>query len=484
MPAIYISYPGSDDRAGWDARERLVDQLSQSDGVQIYPETPPDKITDAEIADLLRRSDCSLHFLCVTPGRLNEEGKGLAQRQFELAEEEERGRSKSDYPSREAGIFYVKSRILAEVEELSFEPEEWDLPGGAMEGIVPTKELRFHLHFVCRVIKQRPPVRVFYSYARKDKMHLQELRKSLVTSRRNGSVLEWHDGLLQPGEDWNQETADALKDCDALVYLVTPDAIASSYAYLKEYRVAKRLGKKVVPVAVVPAILEDTDLNESQMIPLDSHRLKPVEEWDSPSKAWKEVASQLRQTFSSLSDSIRRESASVRIAPCSDLAEFKEIVSRRFELHKSKPRDLIPEALGPMIFLDWVKQPEPEDHEFRKIKEELVKRGRITAKQPQRPFSAEAMYGCSDAVVLYCRDREEETATQLQQWLWRVERRRRSRSDLPKCILVLDRYKGRKGLTKKQFADYLPQGGSVVVVQEQQRKLESLLTPLWERIAV
>ncbi len=217
MHRIYLAYPSPDDPESLASRERLVSQLGQYGGIEILPHEPVSEITDEQISAALGSATLSVHFLGIAPGKCDVRGRGIVQRQFEIAEESERGKAAANSRSSDPKIVYLKSRRLCEIENVKFDPEEWDVKDGAEWAVNPGKELRNHLHFVCRVLRQSAPVRVFYSYSRSDREHLEKLRKSLISSRRSGKILEWYDGFLNPGEDWNEETSAALDDCEPLI---------------------------------------------------------------------------------------------------------------------------------------------------------------------------------------------------------------------------------------------------------------------------
>lgn len=485
MNRIYLAYPSLDDPESLASRDRLVSQLGQYEGMEILPRESAAEITDAQISAALESADLSVHFLGIFPGKCDVRGRGIVQRQFELAEEIERRKDVADLRSRDPKIVYLKSRRLCEIEDLRFDPEEWDSNDGPDQRVQLGRDLRSHLHFLCRVVKQRVPVKVFYSYARSDREHLERLRRSLIMARRSGKVIEWYDGLLNPGEDWNEETSAALDDCDVLVYLVTPDAVASSYAYHKEYGRAMKLGKKVIAVSVSSAVISGTGIGDNQMMPLDGNqRLCPVDEWDSVNKAWTSVSEQLQEVLETWSREKRLGAESVAIEPCSDLGELKELLEARFRLRASGPN--LYGDLGPMIFLDWVKRPE-SDRQLDRLKAHLAGCSRLTCastdlSRPRNQSYTETMYGCSDAVLVYCSDRRTETAATLQQWVWQFERRRRSTEDRPKCIAVLDFARCQDGLSSSEFAESFPNGGTIVVIVNDDAEPESLLEPLWRKI--
>lgn len=489
MHRVYIAYPSIDDAENLRSRERIVSQLRQYPGVEILPVEPASTITDEQIAAALAASEFSVHFLGICPGGCDERGRGIVQRQFEIAEDAVRRGSLANGAASEPKIVYLKSRGLCEMEDSTFEPQEW--ASGTVEAaraVQPGKDLRAHLRFVCRVLRQSDPIRVFYSYSRSDREHLEKLRKCLIASRRSGSIIEWYDGFLEPGDDWNEETCAALDECDVLVFLATPESVASTYAYHREYRRAKKAEKRIVVVSVSAAPLVGTGIDDNQMVPLDEvSRLLPVDEWPSVNKAWTSVAEQLQKFFDRCARELRNDGEAIPIEPCSDPGELKDLLEERLNLRSRGP-SIYNEKLGPMVFIDWVKRrpggPEMAPLLSRPCRRAWAQGGLMpsrTTEEDERSYAAR-MYGFSDAVLIYCDDRRPETAKELAQWIWEVEYKRSLGNDCPKCIAVLDFSGGEEGISRREFVESLPDGGTVMVIGGDDGEPHSLLEPVWKRI--
>ncbi len=241
----------------------------------------------------------------------------------------------------------------------------------------------------------------------------------------------------------------------------------------------------MIAVSVSSAVINGTGIEMNQMVPIDENsRLCPVDEWASLNKGWTSVTEQLQSFFENCAREIRLGAESVAIEPCADLGELKEMLETRFRLRAEGPN--LYTALGPMIFVDWVRRP-TSDRQLEKIKFHLAGRCRFTCalaelSKPRDESYAASMYGISDAVLIYCDDRKQETATSVQRWVWQFERKRHSTDDRPKCIAVLDFGTGTGGLSRNEFAGSLPNGESVMVIGGEETELDSLFEPLWRRI--
>jgi hypothetical protein len=155
---------------------------------------------------------------------------------------------------------------------------------------------------------ENPPVKIFYSYARKDKVLLDKLLTHINPLERSGLITQWYDGQIAPGEHWSEEIAFHLRTADVILLLITPAFIASDYAYEFEMKVAIEAEKKGF-VQVIPIIMrptegweEDTFFGHLQALPEGG---KPVTKWHNHDEAWENVVGGVKKTIRALPDSRR-----------------------------------------------------------------------------------------------------------------------------------------------------------------------------------
>lgn len=145
------------------------------------------------------------------------------------------------------------------------------------------------------------PFKLFVSYSHKDELFLSELEKHLSTLKREKLLATWHDRKINPGQNWEGEIDGAISDADIIVFLVSPDFIASEYCIDKEVTTA--LGKHdrgesiVIPIVVRPVDWLSTPMGKIQALPKDAN---PISTWSDKDKAWLEVAKGIRQSISDL----------------------------------------------------------------------------------------------------------------------------------------------------------------------------------------
>jgi len=92
-------------------------------------------------------------------------------------------------------------------------------------------------------------MRLFVSYARVDKPYCVQIVETLEVHE------TWLDQRLYAGQHWWKEILRRLDWCEGLVYLLSPDSIASEYCR-KEFDLAIDLGRQIFPVL----IREDTPI--------------------------------------------------------------------------------------------------------------------------------------------------------------------------------------------------------------------------------
>ena len=101
---------------------------------------------------------------------------------------------------------------------------------------------------------------VFLSYRKQDRSFAQQLMRLIHKNDFCRDVAIWYDEFLTPGEDFNQSIQKALEESDLFVMTVTPqilepaagkDKREDNYIVRKEYPMAKRAGKQILPVEMV-----------------------------------------------------------------------------------------------------------------------------------------------------------------------------------------------------------------------------------------
>lgn len=94
---------------------------------------------------------------------------------------------------------------------------------------------------------------IFLSYRKKDRKYAQELMRLIHKNEQYRDIAIWYDEFLIPGENFNDSIEEALEKSDLFVLTVTPNLINEmNYVMTIEYPEAKRKGKPILPVELVP----------------------------------------------------------------------------------------------------------------------------------------------------------------------------------------------------------------------------------------
>src|SRR5512144_3255261 len=81
-------------------------------------------------------------------------------------------------------------------------------------------------------------IKVFYSYSHKDKKLRAKLETCLSALKQEGVIEEWHDGCIQPGQEWEALIYQQLAAADLVLLLISPDFIQSEFCYRIEMKQA------------------------------------------------------------------------------------------------------------------------------------------------------------------------------------------------------------------------------------------------------
>jgi len=79
----------------------------------------------------------------------------------------------------------------------------------------------------------------------------------------------WIDTMIEPGEYWRQQLANSLEDSKIILFLATPDSIASRYCQ-EEILYAKDLGKTIQPTSL------GSQAELFEVLPRRQWKLKPA----------------------------------------------------------------------------------------------------------------------------------------------------------------------------------------------------------------
>jgi hypothetical protein len=146
------------------------------------------------------------------------------------------------------------------------------------------------------------PLRLFLSYSHQDKKYVEELRKALKPSERNGLIQAWYDGEITAGEEWKPLIERRLKDADVIVCQLSRDFLNSDFCVLTELEAALQR-REANEAELVAYLLHDCDWKEVaklakfQILPSEA---KPIDEWKNKHKYWTEIADGIKEAANKL----------------------------------------------------------------------------------------------------------------------------------------------------------------------------------------
>jgi hypothetical protein len=156
---------------------------------------------------------------------------------------------------------------------------------------------RYDVEIKARLAPRGAPSKLFFSYSHKDEDLRNELAVHLAVLRREGSLSEWHDREISPGENWKNVLDANLESANIILLLVSADFIASDYCYQIEMR--RALERNSEGAVVIPVILRDCDWKSTPFATLQAlpHDLKPVIAWQNRDEAWADVVRGIRSVL-------------------------------------------------------------------------------------------------------------------------------------------------------------------------------------------
>src|SRR5690348_2307570 len=144
-------------------------------------------------------------------------------------------------------------------------------------------------------------IKLFYCYAREDKLLRDELEKHLSWLKRQYKLNNWHDREILPGEEWEQAIDAHLNSAHLVLLLISPDFMASDYCYSKEMQRALERHQagtcRVIPILLRPTHWQGAPFSTLQLLPIDA---KPITSWQDRDEAFKDVVLEISRTIESL----------------------------------------------------------------------------------------------------------------------------------------------------------------------------------------
>lgn len=148
---------------------------------------------------------------------------------------------------------------------------------------------------------EKQAVRVFISYAEKDKDFYDELIEFITPMRREGLIESWDISQIMPGDEWEVTAAKELDKAQIILFLVSPSLMGSDYFHEVELKNALKRESRdevvIVPILIRPTLVRGTPLGKFQMIP---RKFQSISTSDDRDTAWHETVISLKRVVESI----------------------------------------------------------------------------------------------------------------------------------------------------------------------------------------
>ncbi len=118
--------------------------------------------------------------------------------------------------------------------------------------------------------------KLFISYSKHDENLKNEFIKHLSVLKANNYISVWHDGVINPGEKWDDKIKNNLNDSDIVIFLVSHNLLSTEYVMNFELQETLK-GVEEGSHNLVPVILDYCDWKDSQLGKFQSANTKAVE---------------------------------------------------------------------------------------------------------------------------------------------------------------------------------------------------------------
>lgn len=130
-------------------------------------------------------------------------------------------------------------------------------------------------------------VKIFISYAHEDRKLCKKFMTHLCSLKKSDMISHWHDNEINPGEVWDEEIRKKLDESDLIIFLLSPDLIASEYIEENELKLSIKKHRNgeayIIPVMLRNCNYKYTYFNNLQGLPegftaIKSKRYKSIDD--------------------------------------------------------------------------------------------------------------------------------------------------------------------------------------------------------------
>jgi Biotin-requiring enzyme/TIR domain len=140
-------------------------------------------------------------------------------------------------------------------------------------------------------------INLYVSYVHEDVRFAKKLKTHLGPLQKEGLIELWQDRDISAGMEWEQQINERLNEAHIILFLISPDFIASDYCYSIEMKQAleryERGEAYVIPIILRHTYWQSAPFGKLQVLPTDG---KPVTSagWHNVDEAFLDVAEGIR----------------------------------------------------------------------------------------------------------------------------------------------------------------------------------------------
>lgn len=188
----------------------------------------------------------------------------------------------------------------------------------------------FNFHIANTKLIMDIKINCFISYSHDDTELKTVFNNHLAEFFNELSIQVWSDSLLNPGQNWYYKIDEKLEESNIIFCLISNNFIKSDPCQDELNRAMDRYrnGSSLV----VPIMLTDKEVNIQDLSCSDLHftpvvegRIKPINDWSSPSDGFKSACIQLKTTIEDLLKELRSKDRSWRFQEIQDLVALSKI---------------------------------------------------------------------------------------------------------------------------------------------------------------
>jgi formylglycine-generating enzyme required for sulfatase activity len=148
----------------------------------------------------------------------------------------------------------------------------------------------------------KSPIKVFFSYSRKDQDLRDELERYLSPLVRLKKIEIWHDRKIPGGTEWQAEIDHHIQTAEIILLLISPNFVHSQFCYEIELPIAmdRHDAKNVLvfPILLSPTpFWQELPFAKLQIYPSDSN---PINKWSSEADAFQDIVKGIVNTVDTL----------------------------------------------------------------------------------------------------------------------------------------------------------------------------------------